>query len=420
MLALQQIGKNARAASQQMARASTQQKNQVILNLAEIIWQNREEILRANQEDLTNAFQDGLAPAMLDRLKLDEERLQSCASDLRSVAALADPVGEVFEEQTMPNGLRVHKQRVPLGVLGIIYESRPNVTLDAASLAIKSGNCVILRGGKESIRSNQALVQTIKQALASVDLPADTVQFIDSPDRGLVLELLKMRSFVDMIIPRGSASLHQFCLENSTIPVITGGMGICHLFVDASADQVAAIQVIRNAKIQRPTVCNALDTTLVHQTIAKEFIPRLLQTLTADGVEFRLDERAWQCVVSKTGLKVSPAGEDDFDTEWMSLILGIKVVNDLDEAIAHIRAHSTGHSDGILTSNEQNAARFVSGIDSAAVYVNASTRFTDGAQLGLGAEVAISTQRLHARGPMGLRELTTYKWIIRGNYHIRK
>jgi glutamate-5-semialdehyde dehydrogenase len=284
-------------------------------------------------------------------------------------------------------------------------------------LAIKSGNAAILRGGSETIASNRALVSIIRQALEESSLPGDAVQFVDDPDRARVSEMLQMYEHIDMLIPRGGAALHQFCRENSRIPVITGGIGICHLFVDESADLDAALDVIQNAKVQRPTVCNALDTLLLHRTVAAQIIPRVVGHLSTDGVTFRLHQSALPFAESLPA--VSPAGPDDFDTEWLSLVLGIKVVEGLDEALEHIAEHSTAHSDGILTRDTDNAQRFVSAVDSSAVYVNASTRFTDGGQLGLGAEVAVSTQRLHARGPMALRELTTYKWVIEGDYHIR-
>jgi glutamate-5-semialdehyde dehydrogenase len=291
--------------------------------------------------------------------------------------------------------------------------------VDVAGLALKSGNAAILRGGSETIRSNTALWNAIQHGLADSGIPADAIQLVTDPDRRLVLELLQQDRTVDMVIPRGGAGLHEFCRQNSRIPVITGGIGICHLFVDASADQRKAIEVIRNAKIQRPTVCNALDTALVHESIATEFLPWLVERLAADGVLFRVDEGAYAALGGKFREVVTPAFVTDFDTEWLSLILGLKVVSGVDEAIEHISAHSTGHSDGILTNDAGNAERFVSLVDSAAVYVNASTRFTDGSQMGLGAEIAISTQRLHARGPMGLRELTTFKWVVQGDYQVR-
>jgi glutamate-5-semialdehyde dehydrogenase len=321
----------------------------------------------------------------------------------------------------MPNGLKIHRQRVPIGVIGVIYEARPNVTIDVAGLALKTGNAAILRGGSETVNSNLALTELIEQALAEAGLPRDAVQYIGDPDRARVTELLALDSDVDMIIPRGGAGLHKFCRENSRIPVITGGIGICHLFVDESADLDAALAIIHNAKTQRPTVCNALDTALVHRAVAAAFLPRLVAHLSAAGVTFRADASAQPFLAQGGALPpaVVPAGPQDFDTEWLALILGLKVVDSLDEAIAHITAHSTAHSDGILTRDQAHAAQFVAEVDSAAVYVNASTRFTDGSQFGLGAEVAISTQRLHARGPMGLRELTIYKWVVIGAGHVR-
>jgi glutamate-5-semialdehyde dehydrogenase len=420
-----EMGKRARSAARSMARASQESKNAVLVSLATELLSRGDAILEANRLDILDGQENGLTPALVERLTLTPSRLESIAADLRNVAQLPDPVGESFDERIMPNGLRVHKQRVPLGVLGVIYESRPNVTVDVAGLAIKSGNAAILRGGSETLRSNRRLVTAIHTALQANDLPAEAIQFIDDPDRALVLELLQMHDYVDMLIPRGGAQLHLFCRENSRIPVITGGIGVCHLFVDASADLGAAARVIENAKIQRPTVCNALDTVLVHRLVAAEFLPRLVARLEEKGVSFRASESAlpFLLVEGETGSELPPgvalAGDGDFDTEWLSLVLGLKVVESLDEAIEHIAVHSTAHSDGILTSDEANAQRFVDEVDSAVVYVNASTRFTDGGQLGLGAEVAISTQRLHARGPMALRELTTYKWVVVGEYHVR-
>lgn len=414
-----EIGKKARIAARSLARLSTQQRNAAINALAQVLLQECDKILAANATDVAEGQKAGLTPALLDRLTLNPARMQGIAADLNNVAALPDPVGEVFEEMTLPNGLRVHKQRVPLGVLGVIYEARPNVTIDVAGLAIKTGNAAILRGGSETIRSNRALVESVRRGLLQNGLPEDSIQLVTDPDRALVFELMQMQDYVDMLIPRGGAALHQFCRENSRIPVITGGIGICHLFVDESADLDAAIGVIQNAKVQRPSVCNALDTALVHRAVAAQFLPRLVDRLAKDGVSFRAHTSALAFLQGKTGASVLPAGERDFDTEWLSLVLGLKVVDTLDEAMAHISAHSTGHSDGILTQNDDHARLFISEIDSAAVYVNASTRFTDGGQLGLGAEVAISTQRLHARGPMGPRELTTYKWVVVGDNHVR-
>jgi glutamate-5-semialdehyde dehydrogenase len=415
------ICNQAKTAKRQLAGISTHDKNAALLRVADQIWFERELIISANQADLKDARTGGVAPAMLDRLMLNEERLALIVADLRSVVNLPDPVGEDFEAQTLPNGLRVHKQRVPLGVLAVIYEARPNVTVDVTGLALKSGNCAILRGGSETIRSNRTLVGAIRRGLESLagKIPVDAIQLIGDTDRQLVYDLLQMDQHIDMVIPRGGAGLHEFCRKNSRIPVITGGIGICHLFVDQSADLSRSLDVIRNAKIQRPTVCNALDTVLIHQSIAPVFLPMLVSRLVADGVTFRAAPRAFEILSGQAGEVIQPAGAQDFDTEWLSLIMGIKVVDGLEEAIEFIAAHSTAHSDGILTNNTGNAARFVAAVDSAAVYVNASTRFTDGSQLGLGAEVAISTQRLHARGPMGLRELTTFKWVVAGDYDIR-
>jgi glutamate-5-semialdehyde dehydrogenase len=417
---LVEMGKKARLASRKLAQATTEQKNAALLKIADRLWSDRQEILSANQQDVSEGRQAGLTDALLDRLSLDENRLKGIINDLRSVAGLTDPVGEIFDETSMPNGLQVHKQRVPIGVLGVIYEARPNVTVDVAGLALKSGNSVVLRGGSETLHSNNALVNSIRTELDESGLPVDAVQLIDDPDRARVSELLKLHEYVDMIIPRGSAALHTFCRENSIIPVITGGIGICHLYVDESADLAATLPVLRNAKVQRPSVCNALDTALVHRSVAADFVPRLVDYLANDGVTFRIHTSAAPYLGVRNSDIVQPAGPQDFDTEWLSLVLGIKVVDSLNEAVEHIAAHSTGHSDGILTRNDENARRFVSLVDSAAVYVNASTRFTDGGQLGLGAEVAVSTQRLHARGPMGLRELTIYKWVIKGDYTFRQ
>ena len=420
MLNVETICAHAKRASQTLALLPTEKKDQALAELSKWLLKHQEEIICENELDIQDGKAAGLSPAMVDRLTLTPIRIQGMAKDLLNVTNLPDPVGEVFEEEIVANGLHLKKQRVPLGVLAVIYESRPNVTIDVASLALKSGNAVILRGGKETIRSNRILVKGIHEALNSLDIDTKNVQFISDPDRKLVEQLLSMYKYVDMLIPRGGASLHRYCREHSTIPVITGGIGICHLFVDESADLKRSLEVVQNAKIQRPTVCNALDTVLVHKGIAVDFIPQVVDRLNEDGVAFRLDERAMEFLPESHTAEIQLAGEDDFDTEWLSLVLGIKIVNGMDEALTHISQHSTGHSDGILTENKENAQRFTAEVDSAAVYVNASTRFTDGTQFGLGAEVAISTQRLHARGPMALRELTTYKWIVRGKYNFRQ
>ena len=423
-----EMGKRARQAADRLAFAPSSQKNAALECMADTLLAHQEAILAANQADLEAGERNGLPAALLDRLMLNPARLAGIVGDLRALVHLPDPVGESFEASALSNGLRIHKQRVPIGVLGVIYEARPNVTVDVAGLAVKTGNAAILRGGSETMNSNRELASAIRQALEESGLPADVIQGVSDPDRVHVLELLHLDESVDMIIPRGGAGLHEFCRRNSHIPVITGGIGICHLFVDASADLEKALPVIYNAKVQRPSVCNALDTVLVHQSVAAEFLPRIVAHLSPAGVSFRAEPRA-QAYLHHPDLAsdpatpllpgVLPAGPEDFDTEWLSLVLGLKVVNDLEEAIAHIRQHSTAHSDGILTEEAAHARRFVERVDSGVVYVNASTRFTDGAQLGLGAEVAVSTQRLHARGPLGLRELTTYKWVVEGDYHVR-
>lgn len=417
---LTEIGKKARAASRRMANADTATKDEALRSLATLIDRNHDAILSANNRDVEAARTSGMSAALIDRLILTEKRLEGLSSDLRRLAELPDPVGEQFDQTVLPNGLELCKQRAPLGVMAVIYESRPNVTIDIAGLSIKTGNAAILRGGKEVLHSNSILVRLVQEALDSGGLPHDAVQFIDNPDRALVLALLQLHEYVDIVIPRGGEELHRFCRKNSQIPVITGGIGICHAFVDESADLEKALPVIHNAKTQRPSVCNALDTLLVHRAVAAKFLPRVVEHLAPAGVTFRADESAISCFKGKLPEAVAPAGPNDFDTEWMSLVLGLKVVDGIDEAIAHANAHSMGHSDSILTEDGANAARWINEVDSAAVYVNASTRFTDGGQFGLGAEVAISTQRLHARGPMGLRELTTYKWVARGAYHVRE
>ncbi|MEA4909242.1 MAG: glutamate-5-semialdehyde dehydrogenase [Anaerolineaceae bacterium] len=417
---LETMGKNARLAFRQMALAPATQRNAALEQIAALILQEEGSILSANEEDMRHARQSGLSDSMLDRLMLNHSRLSAMASDLIGIAGLADPLEEIYDAYVLPNGLKVHKRRVPLGVLAAIYEARPNVTIDIAGLVIKTGNVVILRGGSETIHSNRAFITVIQKALESCGLPQAAVQFIDDRSRERVNELLKLHEYVDLLIPRGSAALHKFCRENSQIPVITGGIGICHLYVEESANLDASLEVIRNAKVQRPTVCNALDTVLVQAPIATEFIPRIISKLTPDGVTFRLEPQAMQVLADQSLPGVSPAGPQDFDTEWLSLVLGIKVVSGLDEAIQHIEAHSTSHSDGILTENAQQAQDFLNRVDSSVVYLNASTRFTDGGQLGLGAEVAVSTQRVHARGPMGPKELTSYKWVVQGEYQVRQ
>ncbi|ELY4000173.1 glutamate-5-semialdehyde dehydrogenase [Cronobacter dublinensis] len=415
---LEQMGQAAKAASYQMALLSSREKNRVLEKIADYLEANAEEILLANEQDLLEARRNGLSEALLDRLALNPQRLHAIASDVRQVCHLADPVGQVIDGGLLESGLRIERRRVPLGVVGVIYEARPNVTVDVASLCLKTGNAAILRGGKETWRTNAATVKVIQKALEECGLPAAAVQAIESPDRALVSEMLRMDKYIDMLIPRGGAGLHKLCREQSTIPVITGGIGVCHIFVDESAEFAPALNIITNAKTQRPSTCNTVETLLVHEAIAERFLPELSQAMHARGVTLHADERALALLAGGPANVVAVKAQE-LDDEWLSLDLNVKLVADIDGAIAHIREHGTQHSDAILTRTLRHADRFVNEVDSSAVYVNASTRFTDGAQFGLGAEVAVSTQKLHARGPMGLEALTTYKWIGYGDDTIR-
>jgi glutamate-5-semialdehyde dehydrogenase len=406
----------AKKASIQIATATTEQKNRALQVLTENLQKGHDEILQANRQDLELAKENGLGGALLERLSL-QNRLPGIIFDIHQIIRLPDPVGELLEERELPNHLQITKCRTPIGVLGVIYESRPNVTLDISALAIKSGNCVILKGGKETSQTNRVLVGLIQNALTTAGLPCEVVQLMLDTDRSAIQELLQLHEYIDLIIPRGGASLQQFCREHSKIPLIIGGIGICHLYVDEVADITRSLEVVVNAKTDRCTACNALNTLLVHASIAPIFIQQVIKKLSQKGVSFRLDAQAVKYVQDTSCQLAKPS---DWDTEWLSFVLGIKVVKDLSEAVDHIARHGTGHSDGILTESRQNGELFIRSVDSAAVYVNASTRFTDGAEFGLGAEVAVSTQKVHARGPMGLNELTSYKWIVRGNYQVRK
>lgn len=405
------IGQRAKAAVRRLATLPTATKDRALLAIAAELRRDESAILAANEQDVADAQRNGLSEALIDRLRLTPQRLSAIAADVEHVTTLSDPVGERFDERTLPNGLSIYRRRVPIGVVGVIYESRPNVTVDVAALCLKTGNAVVLRGGKETVRSNAALVAAIRRALETTGLPDDAVQVIADPSRDRVLELLKLDQYVDMIIPRGGAGLHQFCRENATIPVITGGLGVCHMYVDATANIERAVPVIHNAKIQRPSACNALDTLLVQREIAPDLLPLVGADLAASGVELRADPEA-MALLTSAGDRVVPAVDSDWGTEFLALVLSVRVVDGLDQALDHIWRYSTGHSEAILTEDPQAAARFVDEVDSAAVFVNASTRFNDGGQFGLGAEVAVSTQKLHARGPMALHELTSYKWIV--------
>ncbi|GEA59577.1 glutamate-5-semialdehyde dehydrogenase [Vibrio comitans] len=408
-----QLGQRAKQASFALATTTTTTKNQALAIMADELEKQSQIILEANAIDIQKGREAGMSEALLDRLLLNEARLSAIADDVRNVIKLSDPIGSELDSRVLENGLSLSRRRVPLGVVGVIYEARPNVTIDIASLCLKTGNASILRGGRETFHSNMALVKVIQTALEQAGLPAASVQYIEKPDRELVSQLLKLDDYVDMIIPRGGAGLHKMCKENSTIPVIIGGFGISHVYVDESADIERSLTVVENSKVQRPSACNSLDTLLVHQSIAEEFLSKLANQLS-DKVEFVADASALPYLANAAKLREAALG--DFDTEWLAFILGVKVVKDVDEAIEHMREHNASHSDAIMTNDLNNAERFINSAGSAAVYVNASTRFTDGAQFGLGAEVAVSTQKLHARGPMGLEELTSYKWVGKGNY----
>ena len=405
----------AKAAKTEISQLSTQQKNEALLAMADALEENQAAILSANQADMA-AAQGHISDVMLDRLRLTPARIASMAQGIRDVVKLPDPVGVVLEETVRPDGLKIQKVSVPMGVIGIIYESRPNVTSDAAALTLKSGNVCILRGGKEAIHSACAIVDALQQGLRRTGITEHAVSLVRDTTRESAATLMTARGYVDLLIPRGGAGLINACVDHASVPVIATGTGICHVYVERSANQEMALNIIENAKTSRPSVCNAEEVLLVDKAIAREFLPKLYDRLVVQRehpVELRLDETA-QTIIPGT-----PAGDRDFDTEFLDYILAVKCVGGVNEAIAHIAAHSTGHSEAIVTENEKAAQQFTTCVDSAAVYVNASTRFTDGGEFGLGCEMGISTQKLHARGPMGLRELTTYHYIIHGNGHVR-
>ncbi|WP_181314160.1 glutamate-5-semialdehyde dehydrogenase [Photobacterium phosphoreum] len=412
---LEIMGQAAQQAAFELATTATAVKNTALAIIADELEANQATILAANKQDIDAAIASGMSDALIDRLLLNDDRISAIANDVRNVINLNDPVGAELDSRVLENGMRLSRRRVPLGVVGVIYEARPNVTIDIAALCLKTGNASILRGGRETFHSNMALVKVIQAALAKAGLPAASVQYIEQPDREYVSQLLKLDQYVDMIIPRGGAGLHKMCKENSTIPVIIGGFGISHMYVDDSADLSRSLDVVENAKVQRPSACNSLDTLLVNEQIAATFLSRLVECMNKAQVTLVADDAAFNLLEGKASL-LRKAEAGDFDTEWLSYTLGVKVVANVDEAIFHMRKHNASHSDSILTNNLQAAERFVNAAGSAAVYVNASTRFTDGAQFGLGAEVAVSTQKLHARGPMGLEELTSYKWVGIADY----
>lgn len=405
-----EILENARSAKKAAMLLSTQEKNEALYSMAESLIKNTDKILSANENDVKKA-QGIISPVMIDRLSLSEERIKAMAEGLREVALLPDPVGNVLEKNNRPNGLIIEKTSVPIGVVAIIYESRPNVTSDAAALSLKSGNVCILRSGKEAYESARAIVDALREGLSSCGLCENLINLIDDTSRQSASDLMQAVGYVDLLIPRGGAGLIKACVENAKVPCIQTGTGICHIYVDESADFNMALDIIENAKTSRPSVCNAAEALLINEKIAPDFLPLLKERLSK--VELRCDERAHLLI---GGTKAS---QTDFDTEFLDYILAVKVVKDVEEAISHISVHSTGHSESIITQSEENAKLFTSLVDSTSVYVNASTRFTDGGEFGLGCEMGISTQKLHARGPMGLCELTTYKYIIKGNGQIR-
>ena len=411
---LTEIGAKAKEVSHFLGKLGVNEKNAGLLSAAEALMAAEKQILAANEEDVKAAEEKGMNPGLVDRLRLTPARVASMAGGLKDVAALEDPIGEVESMKRRPNGLLIGKKRVPLGVIAIIYEARPNVTADAFGLCFKSGNAVILRGGSDAIRSNMAIVEAIQKGLQQAGLPADAVQLISDTSRDSAKALMRLNQYVDVLIPRGSAGLIRTVVENSTVPVIETGTGNCHIYVDATADFSMALDIIYNAKTQRIGVCNACESLLVHKSIAEQFLPLLKQRLDEKQVEIRGDEDSCRMV---DGLV--PATEEDWGTEYLDYIISLKQVDSLDEAIAHINRYGTGHSEAIITKDYANAQRFLDEVDAAGVYVNASTRFTDGAEFGFGAEIGISTQKLHARGPMGLRELTTTKYIIYGNGQVR-
>lgn len=411
---LEEIGSRAKEVSRVLNNLGSTPKNEGLKAVAQALLDGKDKILEANQKDVQAALAKGMNPGLVDRLSLNDARIQAMAEGLLQVASLDDPVGEVIFMKPRPNGLLIGQKRVPLGVIGMIYEARPNVTADAFGLCFKSGNAVILKGGSDALESNKAIVAQIRKGLKSAGLPEDAVQLIESTDREVTRQFMRLNDYLDVLIPRGSAGLIRSVVENSTVPVIETGTGNCHIFVDESADLDMALNIIFNAKTQRIGVCNACESLVVHRAVAEEFLPLLKARLDEKQVEIRADKEACAMVDGFV-----PAAEEDWGTEYLDYILSLKLVDSIDEAIAHINRYNTKHSEAIITSDYANAQRFLNEIDAAAVYVNASTRFTDGFEFGFGAEIGISTQKLHARGPMGLKELTTTKYIIYGNGQVR-
>ena len=414
---IKEMGRKAKEASKKMLTLDTRIKNKALVMIAEELINKKEEIKEANRIDLENGRKEGLSFALLDRLELTDKRIEAMSQGLMEIAAFTDPIGEILTGWKHKNGMTIEKKRVPLGVLGIIYESRPNVTIDSAGLAIKSSNAVILRGSANAINSNIYLNRLFNETGVKAGLPENSVQLIENTDRKMVNELVKMNQYIDVLIPRGGKGLKKFIIENATIPVIETGAGVCHVFVDESAKMENVLPIIKNAKTQRPSTCNSIETVLVHKNIAGQILPELTDMLIKSGVELRYSKEALD-IVNRNDVKT--ANEEDFGAEYLDMIMSLKLVGNVDEAIEYINNHSTQHSDSIITESIDNAEKFLNEVDSAAVYLNASTRFSDGGEFGYGGEVGISTQKLHARGPMGVRELTTTKYIIRGNGQIRE
>lgn len=411
--------KAAKSASHRMVFLSTEIKNKALHNISSDLITRKDEILKANKSDYKEAQSGGMNTAMLDRLMLNTERLEGIAKDVLSVADLQDPVGEMYDVRTLPNGLIIGRKRVPLGVIGSIYESRPNVTIDISVLCLKSGNAVFLRGGKETLRSNSVLVKVVQDAAYRAGVPEGAIQFVDNTEHSLVEQMLQMNRYIDLIVPRGGSNLIKFVAETAKMPVVTGGIGVCHAYVDKTVDTNKAVNIVYNAKVQRPTVCNALDAVLVHKDIANQYLPLMAAELNRAGVELHCDEVSWGILKSYNTLKLKKATDEDWGKEFLALVAAVKVVDSLDKALEHIEKYGSGHSEVIITEDYSAGMRFLNEVDAACVYLNASTRFTDGGQFGLGTEVGISTQKFHARGPLGLKELTTYKWVIFGNGQVR-
>ncbi|MBR1674966.1 MAG: glutamate-5-semialdehyde dehydrogenase [Eubacterium sp.] len=414
MYDIKAVCEKAKRASRVIARTGIEEKNKALLMVADALCSRKNEIIKGNKVDVANAEDNNMSPALLDRLRLTDERIEGIAEGVRQVAALEDPVGEVLSMKRRPNGLLVGQVRVPMGVIGIIYESRPNVTIDSFALCFKAGNAVILRGGSDCIHSNMALVKVVKDALVEAGIDPDVISLVEDTDREIVNQMMKMNQYLDLLVPRGGAGLINNVIQNATVPVIQTGTGNCHIYVDKYADLDMAVKIIRNAKLQRLGVCNAAESLVIHSDVAEDVIPLIAADLASDGCEIRGDERSQS--ISNI---IVPANEEDYGTEYLAKIISAKVVDSLDEAIEHINKYSTGHSEAIITEDYNSSQRFLNEVDSACVYVNASTRFTDGFEFGFGAEIGISTQKLHARGPMGLKALTSTKYIVYGNGQIR-